>query len=71
MGAIKNIEKQRKNLQGIKFKCCSYDELNINIKGYVIYCDIPYKGTLKYTTDFEVLSAYTLLSDNKTLHKSL
>lgn len=56
--SIRNIEKQRKNLQGIKFKCCSYDELNANIKGYVIYCDIPYKGTLKYTTDFDYEKFY-------------
>ena len=56
--SIRNIEKQRKNLQGIKFKCCSYDELNMNIKGYVIYCDIPYKGTLKYTTDFDYEKFY-------------
>ena len=50
---IKNIEKQRKNLQNIKFKCCSYDEINKNIKDFVINCYPPYKGTLKYTTDFE------------------
>lgn len=55
---FRNIEKQRKNLQGIKFKCCSYDELNTNIKGYVIYCDIPYKGTLKYTADFDYEKFY-------------
>ena len=52
-GTIRNIEKQRKNLQNIKFKCCSYDEINKNIKDFVIYCDPPYKGTLKYTTDFD------------------
>ena len=51
--SIRNIEKQRKNLQNIKFKCCSYDEVNKNIKDFVIYCDPPYKGTLKYTTDFD------------------
>ena len=56
--SIRNIEKQRKNLQGIKFKCCSYDEINNNIKGYVVYCDIPYKGTLKYTTDFDYEKFY-------------
>ena len=50
---FRNIEKQRKNLQNIKFKCCSYDEINKNIKDFVIYCDPPYKGTLKYTTDFD------------------
>ena len=51
--SIRNIEKQRKNLQNIKFKCCSYIEINKNIKDFVIYCDPPYKGTLKYTTDFD------------------
>ena len=51
--SIRNIEKQRKNLQNIKFKCCSYDEINKNIKDFVIYCDPPYKGTLKYTTYFD------------------
>ena len=51
--SIRNIEKQRKNLQNIKFKCCSYDEIKKNIKDFVIYCDPPYKGTLKYTTDFD------------------
>ena len=51
--SIRNIEKQRKNLQNIKFKCCSYDGINKNIKDFVIYCDPPYKGTLKYTTYFD------------------
>ena len=51
--SIRNIEKQRKKLQNIKFKRCSYDEINKNIKDFVIYCDPPYKGTLKYTTDFD------------------
>lgn len=39
------------------------------------YVNLKYPGIyiekIKYTTDFEILSAYTLLSDNKTLHKSL
>ena len=56
--SIRNIEKQRKNLQGIKFKCCSYEEINPNLKNYVIYCDIPYKGTLKYTTGFNYENFY-------------
>ena len=36
----------------IEFKCCDF--LNLpkdKIKGYVIYCDIPYKGTTKYKTE--------------------
>ena len=56
--SIRNIEKQRKNLQNIKFKCCSYDEINKNIKDFVIYCDPPYKGTLKYTTNFDYNKFY-------------
>ena len=52
--AIKNLKKQAPNLKGIKFVNCSFLDLpKDKIKGYVIYCDIPYKGTTKYaTTDF-------------------
>ena len=49
--AIRNLQKQAPNLQGIKFVNSSF--LNIpkdKIKGYVIYCDIPYRGTTKYKT---------------------
>ena len=47
--SIRNLEKQRKNLQGIKFITSSFLDISItDIKNYVIYCDIPYKNTLKY-----------------------
>lgn len=49
--AIRNIEKQRLNLSKIEFYNKSF--LNLpkdKIKNYVIYCDIPYKGTTKYAT---------------------
>lgn len=50
--AIKNIKKQAPLLKGIKFKNCSFLDLpKDKIKGYVIYCDIPYKGTTKYKTE--------------------
>lgn len=49
--AIKNLKKQAPNLKGIKFVNCSFLDLpKDEIKGYVIYCDIPYKGTTKYAT---------------------
>lgn len=49
--AIRNLKKQAPNLKYIKFKNCSFLDLPINkIKGYVIYCDIPYKNTTKYST---------------------
>lgn len=50
--AIRNLEKQRSNLVGINFTSRSFLDLDVSkLKGYVIYCDIPYKGTLKYSTD--------------------
>lgn len=49
--AIKNLKKQAPNLEGIKFINCNFLDLpKDKIKGYVIYCDIPYKGTTKYAT---------------------
>ena len=46
---IRNLEKQRKNLQEIKFIHKSWLELpKDKINNYVIYWDIPYRGTLTY-----------------------
>lgn len=47
---FKSIKKQSSNLKNITFKHCSFQDVN-DIKGYVIYCDPPYKGTTKYKTD--------------------
>ena len=50
--AIENLKKQAPLLKNIKFKCCNFLDLpKDKIKGYVIYCDIPYKGTTKYKTE--------------------
>ena len=50
-GAIRSLKKQAPLLKDIEFKCCDFLDLpKDKIKGYVIYCDIPYKGTLKYST---------------------
>lgn len=48
--AIKNIIKQAPNLKDIYFECCDFRDVDKNIKGYVIYEDIPYKDTTKYAT---------------------
>ena len=49
---IRNLEKQRKNLKNIKFINSSFLDIPIHdLKNYVIYCDIPYKSTLKYNTE--------------------
>lgn len=50
-GAINNLKKQAPKLQNIKFLHKDFRDLPKNkIKNYVIYCDIPYKGTTKYKT---------------------
>ena len=49
--AIRSLKKQAPNLKDIEFKNCSFNDLpKDKIKGYVIYCDIPYRGTTKYKT---------------------
>lgn len=50
--AIKNLKKQAPLLKDIEFKYCNFLDLpKDKIKGYVIYCDIPYRGTTKYKTE--------------------
>jgi site-specific DNA-adenine methylase len=47
--AYRNVMKQAPLLKNIKFKCCSFQDIN-NIKGFVIYCDPPYRDTASYST---------------------
>lgn len=48
---IRNLKKQSPNLKGITFRCKDFRELNSEkIKGYVIYNDIPYRNSTKYST---------------------
>lgn len=63
--AIKNLKKQASNLQNIKFKCCDFRDIpKDKIKGYVIYCDPPYKNTTKYKTgDFPYEEFYQWCKD--------
>ena len=50
--AIKNLKKQAPNLKDIEFINCSFLDLpKDKIKGYVIYCDPPYKDITKYKTE--------------------
>lgn len=50
-GAIKNLKKQSKHLDGIDFIHMDFRNYDINkINNCVIYCDPPYKGTKKYST---------------------
>lgn len=52
--AINSLRRQSRldNFKNTKFKNCSFLDLpKDKIKGYVIYCDIPYKGNTKYKTE--------------------
>lgn len=46
---IRNTEKQIDKIKGIEFRSCDYRNLDIP-KDSIIYCDIPYQNTKKYST---------------------
>ena len=46
---IRNTESQIRNIIGIEFNSCSYNELDIPYNS-IIYCDPPYKDTKQYST---------------------
>lgn len=49
---IRNLKQQAPNLKDIKFIHTKFQDIpKDKIKGYVIYCDPPYRGTTKYKTD--------------------
>lgn len=51
-GAIKNLKKQLPQIKDVKFRNIRFQDLPLDkIKSYVIYCDIPYRGTTKYKTE--------------------
>lgn len=50
--SYKSCMKQAPNLTGVEFIHRRFQDLDIDsIKGCVIYCDPPYKGTTKYKTE--------------------
>jgi len=50
--AKRNVNKQAKKVKGIDFYNLSYNELEIPADS-IIYCDPPYKGTVKYKANEE------------------
>lgn len=51
-GAINNLKKQLPNIKDVEFYNTKFQDLPLDkIKDYVIYCDIPYRGTTKYATN--------------------
>lgn len=50
--AIRNLVKQSPNLEGIKFKCCDFKTIDPSkVNGFVVYNDIPYYNSTKYSKD--------------------
>lgn len=50
--AYRNSVEQSKNIQGVKFICGDYEDVDYDINS-VIYCDPPYAGTTKYKSTFD------------------
>lgn len=48
---IRNLKTQAPLLNGIAFDCMDFREID-ELEGYVIYCDPPYKNSLRYSTSF-------------------
>lgn len=49
--AVRNLQKQAPNIQGIKFECKSFTDYNpSDYKNCVFYLDPPYRKTLSYST---------------------
>jgi site-specific DNA-adenine methylase len=50
-GAIRNLKSQANKIQDVVFTNENYLDIDKNrLHNYMIYCDPPYKGTLKYKT---------------------
>lgn len=49
--AYKDVMKMRDKIIGVEFYCCSYLDLWIPDNS-IVYCDPPYFGTTKYSSDF-------------------
>ena len=46
------MKKQLPQIKDVKFRNIRFQDLPLDkIKGYVVYCDIPYRGTTKYKTE--------------------
>ena len=51
-GSIKNLKKQYNLLKNVEFYNCSFLDLpKDKVNNCVIYCDPPYRGTIKYKTE--------------------
>ena len=67
-GAIKNLKNQAKNIEGVVFLNENYLSIDKSqLHDCMIYCDPPYKGTLKYKTsefDYEIFWEWVVSVSN-------
>lgn len=61
--SYRNAAKQNPKIQNCIFSFGSYDNINIP-KNAVVYCDPPYKGTTKYSDDFDHDKFYSWVRKN-------
>lgn len=59
--SYRNVMAQAPKLKGIRFECCDFQDIPTDaINNFVIYCDIPYKDTSKYSVpDFPYETFYS------------
>lgn len=63
--AIRNVEKQLPKLQGVKFECFSYNQIDLP-RSAIVYCDPPYQSTLGYHDQFDHKQFWQWVRDNHT-----
>ena len=57
--ALANVMKQVPNIVGVEFKHENF--FNLNVTGYTIYCDPPYRGTTGYKDEIDYEKFYVHL----------
>ena len=70
--ALRNVLKQVPKLEGIKYCSKPYEQL-IYPHNSIIYCDPPYAGTTKYSSDFDSLKFWSwvrMMSKKHTVYVS-
>ena len=69
---IRNLKRQAPKLKGIEFKCSHFLDIPTdNLKGYVIYCDIPYRNTTSYKTEKFPYEAFYKWAKEMSVHNTV
>ena len=63
-----NVMKQKDKLKGVQFFSVDYQELDI-CEGSIVYCDIPYKNSVRYKDKFDHNKFWTWAKENRNKYK--